>query len=388
MTAQIRPDTIAGELADPKVKLPRIEWLDGVRALAAVYVVLHHVWLMSYGGFPNNGGPWVVGWMVYGHLAVAVFIVVSGFSLTLSPARTGFRLKDGASGFIRRRFWRIVPPFWFALAFAAGLITLGAIGTPSGAALQIRDVVINALLMHDAVGNVSPNGVFWSIAVEWHIYFFLPLLMWSFRRFGPPATAAAATILIMLIEVLGLFVPAIALLGRFTPQFFALFVFGMLAVWLAGKVRSASRWTAAAAFISAGFVVMCVIFGSAAIVGAYFWIDLIVGVGTMCIFVALANGRPGWLRRFLSCRPLAFTGEFAFSLYLVHAPVLDLVRVHIVEAAGWKGDAAFWGMLGIGGPLAFGASYLFFLAFERVFIRIRSWGQMVQLVRPHLARAS
>ncbi len=71
---------------------PRVHlsFLDGIRGLASLYVVLHHVWLAS---FPRQAGGSVCGicldapdwsnWLKFGHLAVAVFIVVSGFSLAL-----------------------------------------------------------------------------------------------------------------------------------------------------------------------------------------------------------------------------------------------------------------------------------------------------------------
>jgi peptidoglycan/LPS O-acetylase OafA/YrhL len=60
-----------------------LRWLDGARGACALYVVLHHCWLMTYDGFPANHDPSTVEWLVYGHLAVAVFIVISGFSFTL-----------------------------------------------------------------------------------------------------------------------------------------------------------------------------------------------------------------------------------------------------------------------------------------------------------------
>ncbi|HVD88699.1 MAG TPA: acyltransferase family protein, partial [Jatrophihabitantaceae bacterium] len=83
--------------------------LDGIRGLAALYVVVHHCWLVSFHGYPANTGPAWLGWLVYGHLAVVVFIVLSGFSLAIAPARRGWRL-GGTVRFAQRRAWRILPP--------------------------------------------------------------------------------------------------------------------------------------------------------------------------------------------------------------------------------------------------------------------------------------
>ncbi len=78
----------AGRRGRPRSRCERrLDYLDGIRALAALFVVAHHVYIAVYPGFPENTGPWFLGWLLYGNFAVAVFIVVSGFSLTLAPAR-------------------------------------------------------------------------------------------------------------------------------------------------------------------------------------------------------------------------------------------------------------------------------------------------------------
>ena len=106
--------------ASTATRIPRIEWLDGVRALAASYVMLHHIYLGLFTGFPENPGPFGLGWLMYGQLAVVVFIVVSGFSLGLGPAHSAGELKGGASGFFRRRAWRILPALLGGVAVRDG----------------------------------------------------------------------------------------------------------------------------------------------------------------------------------------------------------------------------------------------------------------------------
>ena len=80
----------------------RLLGLDGVRGLAALFVVLHHSWLMAYPGFPNGGWPAWTTPLAYGHLAVAVFIILSGYSLAVGPARDAWQL-GGMPRFLRRR---------------------------------------------------------------------------------------------------------------------------------------------------------------------------------------------------------------------------------------------------------------------------------------------
>ena len=101
----------------------RLAGLDGVRGLAALFVVVHHVFLRAFPGYPVDRAPFWAGWFIYGRFAVVVFIVLSGFSLALSPARHGWRL-DGVSRFASRRARRILPPYWAALVFSLAVAWL------------------------------------------------------------------------------------------------------------------------------------------------------------------------------------------------------------------------------------------------------------------------
>ena len=76
----------------------RLAGLDGIRGLAALYVVINHVFLRAFPGYPVDHAPFWAGWFIYGRFAVVVFIVLSGFSLALAPSRHGWRL-DGISQF-------------------------------------------------------------------------------------------------------------------------------------------------------------------------------------------------------------------------------------------------------------------------------------------------
>ncbi len=355
----------------------RVAWLDGVRALAALYVVLHHVWLMSYGGYPGNDGPAYLGWLVHGHIAVAVFIVVSGFSLALGPARHGMTLPGGAADFIRKRFWRIVPPYWAALGLSVAFVALGLSVTSTGESIGVRDVVIHALLLQDAVENVSPNGVLWSIAVEWQIYFFFPLLLLSYRRLGPWRSTGLATAAVVTLHVLAQPLSVLEFLDRFTPQFAVLFAFGCLAVAVVGRVPTAVA-ARGAVLIWVAFGVVRAVTGPEWVASSYFWVELWLGTGVALGFVALSRGGLKQIARILEHRALAFVGHMAYSLYLVHALFLDLIRIHLLAPLDVRGGEAFWPLLVLGVPVAVLAAWGFFLLFERPFLTIRSARQLAQ----------
>ena len=72
----------------------RVVGLDGIRGLAALFVVLNHIFERAWPGYPGKPAPVWAAWMVYGRFAVVVFIALSGFSLGLGPARSGWRFKS------------------------------------------------------------------------------------------------------------------------------------------------------------------------------------------------------------------------------------------------------------------------------------------------------
>ena len=82
--------------------------LDGIRGLAALFVVLNHIFERAWPGHPADPAPFWAAWMTYGRFAVVMFIALSGFSLGLGPARSGWRFKSIAT-YAHRWAWRILP---------------------------------------------------------------------------------------------------------------------------------------------------------------------------------------------------------------------------------------------------------------------------------------
>jgi peptidoglycan/LPS O-acetylase OafA/YrhL len=368
------PETTPLSPGSAPARPPRLLFLDGIRALAAVYVVLHHAWLAAYVSFPRNAGPSALSWLVYGQMAVAVFIVVSGFSLSLATIGAGDRLVGGTRRFIRRRAWRILPAYWAALAFS--VIVLGTlIHHKTGEAVSLKAIVVHGFLLQDIFGSVSPNGAFWSIAVEWQIYFLFPLLIWGVRRKGPVATALATTAVVVASYLLGTNIPAFSRVLHLTPQFLALFAFGMVSARVVGG--NSERWRAlpwgliAGACTIAMFLVVN-LFGSVTIVKQYFWVDIGVGVTVACIIAALADGKAKPLRGILEWRPIVFMGMFSYSLYLTHVPVLRVVELYVVNPRHLSPNGSFFLSVLIGLPSALVFAYCFFRLFERPFLGKRS----------------
>jgi len=111
--------TAAPTPAAAKPPRVRLEFLDGIRGLAAFYVVFHHVSQIYMGErvLPAAGYYWFTPWMQLGHYAVAIFIVLSGFCLMLPVANSADgTLRGGFLGYVWRRVRRIVPAYYAAMA--------------------------------------------------------------------------------------------------------------------------------------------------------------------------------------------------------------------------------------------------------------------------------
>jgi peptidoglycan/LPS O-acetylase OafA/YrhL len=172
-----------------------------MRGLAALFVVVNHVFLRAFPGYPVDHAPFWAGWFIYGRFAVVVFIVVSGFSLALSPARHDWRL-DAISRFAQRRARRILPAYWAALVFSLAVAWLIA-PEPGHGVPTAKSVVVNGLLVQNIVGAPSPNAAFWSMAVEAQLYLLFPLLLLTVRRCGAIVMVGMVTLVAAIVVILG-----------------------------------------------------------------------------------------------------------------------------------------------------------------------------------------
>jgi peptidoglycan/LPS O-acetylase OafA/YrhL len=364
----------------------RLAGLDGIRGLAALFVVLHHVYLRSFPGYPEATGPWWTGWLIYGHLAVVVFIVLSGFSLSVSPARSGWELGP-VRRFAHRRAWRILPPYWAALVFSL-LVAWLLVPQPGMPVPDAKSVVVNGLLLQDAIDASTPNRAFWSIAVEAHLYLVFPLLLLLLRRAGGVAMLAAVTVVVAAVGVLAPHTSWAAWLMRLTPQFAVLFAVGILA---AGVVVAAQRWRrwpwgllAVATAVPA--LALMVWRGSAWALGAnVFWVDIALGPAIGCLLAAVATGRPARLVRLLDTRPLRGLGLMSYSLYLTHAPIIVVINEFVVAGRVRQGVPSFLVSLVLMVPVTVTFAWYFARAFEIPFLRHRGWAA---LRRPEMFNSS
>lgn len=320
--------------------------------------------------------------LVTGHLAVSVFIVISGFCLSLPVMRSGDRPNGGVYAFLKRRARRILPPYYAALALSLLLIAT-VIGKPTGSlwdvpiAIDEVAIISHLILLQDLFGTGRINYVFWSIAVEWHIYFLFPLLLLATRRFGIVATALAALLLGYALT----FGFAGTRLARANPHYIGLFALGMLAAYVAASARpeyatarTSRGWSAAIVMALLVTSAACYAWGHRTASQRFPYLDLPVGVLAAATLVVTTRSHSHPLSRLLSGRALVFIGTFSYSVYLVHAPLLQLMWQYVLVPLGLTNTQTFAALTTLGALAVLAFSYGFFRLFEQPFLRRKGQG--------------
>lgn len=166
-----------------------IDFLDQFRGVAIIAVFLFHSMDAAFGRAELKWDGWFRDFHVaktflyflplsFGWAGVAIFFVVSGFCIHLS-----FTRKPDWTDFWVRRFFRIYPPYFFAVILFALLIPWSRVENGLHGVAQLID---HFALIHNfnEESYYGINPAFWSIAVEVQLYFLYPVLLALVARFG------------------------------------------------------------------------------------------------------------------------------------------------------------------------------------------------------------
>jgi len=368
-------------LTNVQKKFGNLPYLDSLRGLAAIYVVMHHVTLMllpDYFELPFSVTDFNT-IFILGHYSVDLFIILSGFCLMLPVIQNDGKLRGGITTFLKKRARRILPPYYLAMGLSILLIAT-VIGYKTSTiwdnALPVNktDIITHLILIQDIFPETSSkiNYVFWSIAVEWGIYLVFPLILIGWRKFGAFTTTATTNIVSY-----GLFLPLKVLHLNISPwgicpHYFGLFAFGMLAVEILfsqelrfKRLRKSLPWS-----------LMTVVFAGFAIM-AYnlkyhspFWplCDLTAGICFFCLLISVASNSKTWFYQILVWKPLVFIGTFAYSIYLIHAPFIQLLYQYLILPLSLTSRISIPILSCLISITIIPIAYLFFLVAERPFL--------------------
>jgi peptidoglycan/LPS O-acetylase OafA/YrhL len=368
--ASISSEAQARVSGDPKAG--HLPFIDGLRALCALFVLVCHAWYQPSNGYYADRWLNVLG-LSYGHLAVDVFIVISGFVIVMPITRRDDRIRS-IPEFVKRRATRILPPYYAALALSIGFILVtGQERTPTvwdnNLPLTWQKLLVHLAVIHNLPFDLPGGSIgyqLWSIAVEWQIYLLVPLLILGVRRLGfwpTLATALAASVACDYLTT-GL---------RGTHHWYvSLFLCG------AGAARIVMKAPERAVRLGLPGLVLLVATLGTILAKGHKWfehytpyVDLCIGAGFAMLLAGLVSAREGSLlgfgRKSLSFPPLVFVGTFSYSLYLVHPIFLHAAWMFWRAVRGTESIGMF-GLLLLSLPAVIGAAWVFYRICEQPFM--------------------
>ncbi len=318
--------------------------LTGVRAFAALWVLVFHSWL--YAGSPSLRIPILAGQLdltplaVFGWLGLDVFFVLSGFLLTrqaclkvayspTSAVKSGFVASFGErySSYLRRRILRVYPAYY---ACITALLILSATGVYLRLPGKL-ELLLHLGMVHNFIEKyiATMNGVFWTMPFEWQFYLIFPLLFVLLRRYGAWTLYAIAFLSVvgskLLVMATSNGYPQVLLTIRLDE-----FAAGMCAGAFA-LARPMNRIAAIAVFWLGVTLLLATpwVFAGYTQVGHYYdlegflrppWIQL----GICLMLLGLTGERHGGVRIFDNKIAVAL-GLISYSIYLFHVPILQLL---------------------------------------------------------------
>ena len=353
----------------------RLDKLDLVRAVAALAVVLGHLRAFLFVEHSAVASRNVVtdafyGLTGFGHQAVVVFFVLSGFLIGGAVQERFATNRWSFSDYALRRLTRL----WLVL-LPALVLTLfwdligGALGSgagydgryyernhsgPSSANPADNGALAflgNALFLQTIVApTYGTNGPLWSLANEFWYYLMFPLGFTACHRATP---ARVRGFCLVLLVATGAFLPIGFLLA------------GLM--WLVGYgayVLARSRFATLAASASVFWGALLALAGVLlwnrwrGLSGADYWIAM--AFAATLPRLAADTGGTDWWRG-----PARYFGSTSYTLYLFHFPFLAFLSFGVFQGRQWQPDAAGCTVYAGVVALTLAGSHLAWWTFER-----------------------
>ncbi len=328
------------------------EALTGVRALAAVWVMLFHV--NAYAG-PRvlSVSPFGVRidlhpLMTVGWLGVTIFFVLSGFLLT-THLLDAFERRDERvlPRYFAARIRRVIPAFWAQLA----ILFVVAFAIRQAPPPWTPYIPLHLLMLHNVseTASYAINSVYWTLPIEFAFYLVLPIIAVRLARLDAAGASPWKTLVLLYAAALGVSIAYryaayplggtnIAWISNQLPGTIDQFVLGtvLAAQWRwwrkSGEAQARAARMSDALTIAglAGMVAMIYYLdhiyetfwvGHPAV---YVWYSINAFFAGMVVMGAAMGGR---IARWIFGNPIAiFLGTISYSLYLWHYPIVEWLR--------------------------------------------------------------
>jgi peptidoglycan/LPS O-acetylase OafA/YrhL len=202
VVAQAQGERVTADGAGSRSRAARFPCFDGLRALAALAVVAFHSTVILRIQDPRFIPLGVQTWLSpLGSYGVAVFFVISGFLLYRPYALAMLEGRPGPEllPFWQRRFFRIFPAYWVALAVA--VFVFSQTGVKSfGQAITTFGLIQNYRYGYQLMGL----GVAWTLVIELSFYLTLPGFAWVMRTLCNRSENPRFKLAVQLVSLAGL----------------------------------------------------------------------------------------------------------------------------------------------------------------------------------------
>jgi peptidoglycan/LPS O-acetylase OafA/YrhL len=170
---------------------------DGIRALACLAVILHHI---SQKVAAQSQPPVVreiVGFLLMGNTGVSVFFVLSGFLLSYPFWKQFFNNGQfpDIKQYALRRAARIMPGYYVSFVVCSLIVLIFGIPSKAFWIRALSGLTFTAGFNYVTFFPNEINGPFWSVSFEVFCYFLMPLFMYvMFRLFKGRRTFSKALV--------------------------------------------------------------------------------------------------------------------------------------------------------------------------------------------------
>lgn len=299
--------------------------IDGLRTIAVFTVILNHAGFSLFSG---------------GFVGVDVFFVISGFLITAIIYPKISEKKFSIGWFLSRRIKRLMPVLFFIVFVSIIFFTI--LMLPQDLMKFYRSIIWVLLYAGNFFMWIHHGGYFdgnsqeapllhtWSLAVEEQYYFVWPLmLIFSIRAFGPKLTAWLSLGLFVALTVFsqwGTEVTVGAAYYLLPTRFFELLLGSCLAIFWQQLPTGSKKAHDILSLVGVGLII-----GSALMLTEHSTFPgynaLYPTLGT----ALLLYSQKGFINKFLSTRPMVFSGNISYSLYLWHWPIFALMHYIAID---------------------------------------------------------